>query len=95
MEEDNVGRQLSQVDNSVEEEVVTPVQIAANGLNHHQVQETSVVTQQTVQTSSSISFTEMKSETLPVKTPSLWRPVPSVSLIQTPSRVRSLSKTRS
>ena len=58
-----MGRQLSQVDNSVEEEVVTPVQIAANGLDHHQVQETSVVTQQTVQTSSSISVTEMKSET--------------------------------
>jgi len=58
-----VGRQLSQVDNSMEEEVVTPVQIAANGLDHHQVQETSVVTQQTVQTSSSISVTEMKSET--------------------------------
>ena len=63
MEEENVARQLSQVDNSVEEEFVTPVQVTANGLENHLSEETTVMTEETVQTSSSISVTEIKSQT--------------------------------
>ena len=63
MEEENVARQLSQVDNSVEEEFVTPVQVTANGLENHLSEETIVMTEETVQTSSSLSVTEIKSQT--------------------------------
>ena len=63
MEEENVARQLSQVDNSVEEEFVTPVQVTANGLENHVSEETIVMTEETVQTSSSLSVTEIKSQT--------------------------------
>lgn len=63
MEEENVARQLSQVDNSVEEEFVTPVQVTANGLENHVSEETTLMTEETVQTSSSLSVTEIKSQT--------------------------------
>ena len=70
MEEENVARQLSQVDNSVEEEFVTPVQVTANGLENHvseettlMTEETTLMTEETVQTSSSLSVTEIKSQT--------------------------------
>ena len=70
MEEENVARQLSQVDNSVEEEFVTPVQVTANGLENHlseettvMTEETNLMTEETVQTSSSLSVTEIKSQT--------------------------------